>query len=253
MIIKVLEVFKSFEFEIEKEYKNFVFLRNKNKEKKEYMLIANIDDEKEIITTVENIENYFNNITLDFQDVEKNISALYLLNINDYSKFDAYCNYIYELEESTYGMKRNVLYYTDNELEALNNIFEEEIFIDKIKDVICNNKEFSEFKKSPEDNNLYNICSKLFIKLNCLNYPFEENKDFKYLSTKIKKKIDEKEDLILSYDDIESELYNNTEQNNNIEFYNSLKPFVLNEIEMKIEALIDERVEKYIQKFKGEK
>lgn len=257
MLNKVVEIFKESYYEILQDSEMCMILRKAKDNEREYILIANINKSKvygELVEEVEKIEKYYDSISLDFQDVDKNITALYLLNIETSSNLETYSNFIYELEESVYGMKRNVLYYTNYELEELKKLNQKDSLANSIKEIVCSIDSFEKFKQSPEENPSYNICSKLFIKLNCFNYPFKPNKEFTYLASIIKHKVDNSKELNVPYDDVEKNLEEVSLQNiTNLELYNSLLPKIELSMGTDIEDKIEEKMEFYLEKYKGEK
>ncbi len=77
---------------------------------------------------------------------------------------------IFSLEEDGYSFKKHVLYYSQTELDLLNEIDTRD-FANLIKD----QSKFSLYKKSPLVESEYGIASRIFIKLPFLSVPVDES------------------------------------------------------------------------------
>lgn len=120
------------------------FYKHKSTKIANYFLVNTIDcrrfedDEEKVINALEQLENEYskrltsNGVSLkqkiieSFDDikeasqVDKNISAIYLLLFKDIEKINNYRNVVYSIEESPNYFKRYVLPYTQKQTEQLN-------------------------------------------------------------------------------------------------------------------------------------
>lgn len=189
MINAIKNLLLEFNYGIDFETRNSVFAYNLSKTKKDYYFIFDLGEFKSIELLnrkVEVTENMFINREITFEDSSKNTTAIYLINIEQQFLTDKLKSFIYELEETPYYMKRNVLYYTKKELEYILKCTEERRLKDTVLKKIKDNELFNCFKHNKEGNEIYSIISKLFIKFNCFNYPFESNKEFTHLLNSIR-------------------------------------------------------------------
>lgn len=233
-------------YKLELETEKSLFMKNIEKMKKDYYFVANLgeyDDIANLKLKVDEAEKEYNDLPLLYADIPKNTTAIFLININEEKYLKKIYNFIYELEENAFGMRRNVLYFTNSELEAIKN--SGEIMINKlIFDSIKNQEQFENFKRGLKGKALYSIVSKLFIKLNCLQYPFSTNKEFTYLESQIESRSEQTNTYLRNnHKDLKSELEKLNDKSNYITFYNCFKKSVEEEIEDDLETRVAKKIE----------
>lgn len=166
------------------------------------------------------VENYWNINLLKKYNVEsdykKNTSLIISVKVN--SVFDEYklSNKIYDIEESPYFFKRYIILYTEQQKELIQNIKSS-----KYISILSDKEKFRAYKKNKkgEDNIndrfeddvlIYDIISKLYIKIPFLVYNFDEDERLPILADRINKALDSNQKKIrdnLIDIDIESDNY----------------------------------------------
>ena len=105
-------------------------------------------------------------------------------------------NKIYDIEESPYFFKRYVILYTEEQKKLI-----EKIEIEKYLDILSNKDNFRNYKKNKkgeenfnsefkENELIYDIISKLYIKIPFLVYNFNDNEKLPILRERINKILD---------------------------------------------------------------
>lgn len=162
--------------------------------KQEYFIVMNLKEPKvedldkllnegfnEIYNDVVN-SDYFNNYVI------KNTTAIIFLELEDLnsaSNNSILNKKILDIEESKYNFKKNVITYTSKQVNDFMGIYREEDNINEsINNIIYNKNEFIEFKKNPISESVYNLISKLQIKIPFLTLK-NENKSIKSLKQEI--------------------------------------------------------------------
>lgn len=175
----------------------------------------------------ENIDN-----DEDKKALDKNLSAVYVIKVNDSKKFYDNRNLIYEIEESPYFFKRYVLAYTQEQLAELKNTISNgdiyaEIYTDEYLSKFVD--DFDEYKKlmNNEGDGYYELLVRLFCKLPFLNFITSNEISIDSLEKKIEDRIWEEENLknihsclidkTILLEDSESEEENNKDSNSDEE------------------------------------
>ncbi|HHX8534862.1 TPA: ABC-three component system middle component 1 [Vibrio alginolyticus] len=100
----------------------------------------------------------------------KNTDVVVLFELDRLADIIDHESEIFSLEEDGYSFKKHVLYYSQTELDFLNEIDTRD-FANLIKD----QSKFSLYKKSPLVESEYGIASRIFIKLPFLSVPVDES------------------------------------------------------------------------------
>lgn len=162
--------------------------------KKEYFIVINLKQPKEedlgkllnegfneIYNEVVN-SDYFNNYVI------KNTTAIIFLELEDLnsaSNNSTLNKKILDIEESKYNFKKNVITYTSKQINDFMKIYRGKDNINEIiNDIIYDKNEFIEFKKNPISDSVYNLTSKLQIKIPFLTLK-NESKSIKSLKQEI--------------------------------------------------------------------
>lgn len=100
----------------------------------------------------------------------KNTDVVILFELNSLSDIVNYESEVFYLEEDGYSFKKHVLYYSQEELDLLN-----DIEVNEIPNLIKDQVKFRLYKKSPLTESEYGIASRIFIKLPFLSVPVDES------------------------------------------------------------------------------
>lgn len=126
--------------------------------------------------------DYFNNY------VVKNTTAIIFLELEDLnsaSNNSILNKKILDIEESKYNFKKNVITYTYKQANDFIKVYRElDNINESINSIIYNKDAFIEFKKNPISESIYNLTSKLQIKIPFLTLE-NENKSIKSLKQEI--------------------------------------------------------------------
>lgn len=126
--------------------------------------------------------NYFNNYVI------KNTTAIIFLELRDLisaSNNSTLNKKILDIEESKYNFKKNVITYTSKQVNDFIKLYYESGDINNlINDIIYDKTAFIGFKKNPISESIYNLTSKLQIKIPFLRLK-NENKSIKSLKQEI--------------------------------------------------------------------
>jgi len=173
----------------------------------DFLTVLFIDEEKFLnINLLEYIENLFDIISQQ-SDLkmgwDKNLSLLIMLKVNQLNLSPKIQSLIFDIEEEPFMFKKYILPYTDRQQELfktqLEN-YEGRNEIAFLEHVLYNSKNFSVFKarNENEDFHLYDLVSKLYIKIPYLNI-VNQNKEVKSLLN----------DIVYSFTEEEKALYKN--------------------------------------------
>ncbi|WP_202709467.1 ABC-three component system middle component 1 [Sporosalibacterium faouarense] len=133
---------------------------------------------KEMIYYFKKAENRLNYA----YDIEKNTSLMVCVEVDslkeNFKNNENTRKLIYDVEEDPYMFKKNVLLYTDKQVERFSNKFNKSntLIKEKLYSIINNNDMFKEFKKNPYKSTSYSLVSSLFIKIPFLRYERETRK-----------------------------------------------------------------------------
>ena len=223
-----------------------------NENKKEYYFIIDLDiaqiEEGLMDDTIDKIvRNYWKiDVLKEYyvgSDYKKNTSLIVLVKAD--SVFDEYklSNKIYDIEESPYFFKRYVILYTDKQMKLIENIN-----VGQYQSILSDKKKFVDYKKSKkgEDNFnsklkndvlIYDIISKLYIKIPFLVYKFDGDDKLPILAECINEALDDKQkkirDILIDVDlesDSYYELFNDSLENPTEEEIEKKYNEILNEI-----------------------
>ena len=147
----------------------------------------------------------------DKKALDKNLSAVYVIEVDDSKKFYDNRNLIYDIEESPYFFKRYILAYTKNQVNDLvdkmskNGISLDRINDDDLSKLVDN---FDEYKKlmNNKGDGYYELLVRLFCKLPFLNFTTSNEISIDSLDKKIEEEIKE-EGLSPIYDRLLEEIY----------------------------------------------
>lgn len=180
-----------------------MFVPNVSNNKIEYFIVINLKN-----PTISNlnklIEYDFNSIYSYVKSIkdykaymEKNTSLVVLLETTE--RDSNFNRKVFDIEENKYNFKKYVITYTQDQLEQLQDIDSQEgDLLKKTNEIIYDKDEFIEFKSNPMEDSLYNIVSKLYIKLPFLKLnPKEE---------KISSLEDDIKDKFLLYEEIDKNI-----------------------------------------------
>lgn len=147
----------------------------------------------------------------DKKALDKNLSAVYVIEVDDSKKFYDNRNLIYDIEESPYFFKRYILAYTQKQAnELIDKMNQNGISIDKINDEDLSKlvDNFDEYKKlmNNKGDGYYELLVRLFCKLPFLNFTTSNDISIDSLDKKIEEKIKE-EGLSLIYNRLIEEMY----------------------------------------------
>ncbi|OXX83221.1 hypothetical protein AVM15_12405, partial [Paraclostridium benzoelyticum] len=162
--------------------------------KQEYFIVINLKQPKEedldkllnegfneIYSEVVN-SDYFNNYVI------KNTTSIIFLELEDLNSArnnSTLNKKILDIEESKYNFKKNVITYTSKQINDFMEIYRGKDNINEIiNDIIYDKNEFIEFKKNPISDSVYNLTSKLQIKIPFLTLK-NESKSIKSLKQEI--------------------------------------------------------------------
>lgn len=185
--------------------------------KQEYFIVMNLKEPKiedldkllnegfnEIYNELVN-SYYFNNYVI------KNTTAIIFLELRDLnsaSNNSSLNKKILDIEESKYNFKKNVITYTSKQVREFIKVYRELGNINEsINNIIYDKDSFVEFKKNPISESIYNLTSKLQIKIPFLTLN-NENKSIKSLKKEINNELTQKKYLefvnkIISIEDLE--------------------------------------------------
>lgn len=135
------------------------------------------------------------------REMEKNTSIIILINEDKIDNINNMKNYISYLEEDPYYFRKYVLTYTNNDYKLLNEIIERDenrSLVNVLNNIIKDVDIFKEFK-TKDNKNIYDIVSKIFIKIPFFNIPKIESDnliELESLESKIKEEL-VKNDIIV--------------------------------------------------------
>lgn len=121
------------------------------------------------------LQQLFNN-SREASQLDKNTSAIYLLNFNDLKEVEHYRNLIYSIEESPNYFKRYILPYTDNQVEELLKIvhdYKNKRIVEILTDLANDEDEYYNLLDHKDSNRVYELVIRLFSKIPFLQYMFK--------------------------------------------------------------------------------
>lgn len=170
----IVEIFKSFQFELMNDNldnKNISFIVvNQKNTKKEYFLITFFDNLDEVLEIQKEIHTRLrkNNKNLKLSsDWEKNTTMLIFYKTNAIPMETASYRNILEIEENPYFFKKQILSYTDNQVELYRSEQGAVKHKEFLEEYVNNIEKYEKFKKSNKDlsENVYALVANLHIKL----------------------------------------------------------------------------------------
>lgn len=178
------------------------FYKHVNKNIASYFIIYSIDcrkfedDEKSMKIALEKLEREYSSsnneqsesIKLKIQksfdnnqeasQVDKNTSAIYLIQFNDIKKLNLHRNLVYAIEESPNYFKRYIIPYTESQVIHLKKIldnYEGRDIDDILSDIANNENEYYKLLEGQNTGSVYEFIIRLFSKLPFLQYKFKAN------------------------------------------------------------------------------
>lgn len=179
---------------------NIAFYKHELTEIANYFIINAIDcrefedNEEQVINSLEQLEIDYskssdsNNISLKQQIIEsfnnakeasqidKNTSAIYLLLFENIDNLNNYRNAVYSIEESPNHFKRNVLPYTQKQMNQLTislSQFHDRSLVDALCQIVDNEDSYFELVEGKELDSTYGLAIRMFSKLPFLQYKFK--------------------------------------------------------------------------------
>lgn len=176
------------------------FYKHKNENIASYFIINNIDcrkfeDDKEAMkVALETLEREYSrpnnsqteSIKLKIQktfdnnkeasQVDKNTSAIYLIQFNDMENLNLHRNLVYAIEESPNYFKRYIIPYTETQVIHLKKIlddYEGRGIDDILSDIANNENEYYKLLEGQNTGSVYEFVIRLFSKLPFLQYKFK--------------------------------------------------------------------------------
>lgn len=161
-----------------------------------------------------NLEEYSNQVELSFSDEnyysnsksdparKKNTSIIFFVETTDVLEFEKQNKkLIYDIEESTYYLKKYVLVYSKKHVSLLNNYLSNNEKKDSIKKemevIISDINEYRKSAKSNKSDSLYLFVLKLYAKIPFTSYDVKPEPRIGESLEKIEKEIDDQEDDII--------------------------------------------------------
>lgn len=152
-----------------------IFIPKPSNPKIEYFIVTtlinpSINDLKKLMSAdFNNIYSYIKNSQYYNNYMDKNTSLIILLEFDDldYISNNPILNkYIFDIEEDKYNFKKYVITYSKKQLDELHKIDKlEGSLMENINEIIYSRDKFTNFKQNPTEDSLYNLISKLYIKL----------------------------------------------------------------------------------------
>lgn len=198
------------------------FFESENENKISYFIVNYLDcieienDEESIRNRLNGLEKLYTDEEYSFKkriaeklnnkeniaQIDKNMSAIYVLKFSDSKVLNKYKNLVYSIEESSSFFKRYVLVYSDKQIEDLYNSIE--ISNDKKSEKECVKFKLSKFVDNKEgyyklmnnhgsNNSSYELAIRLFSKIPFLDYYFEPDTLEYDLAMSINNQLDETE------------------------------------------------------------
>jgi hypothetical protein len=176
------------------------FYKHKNKKIASYFLIYNIDcreienNEESMKTALELLEKNYSSSRIaasesiiskilnsfdnnqEASQVDKNTSAIYLLQFNDLNNLILYRNLIYAIEESPNYFRRYILPFTEVQTDILKKIINDHAdrsLDDILSDIANNEDEYYKLSESKNIGSVYELVIRIFSKLPFLQYKFK--------------------------------------------------------------------------------
>lgn len=157
------------------------------------VLENNYIDENTNINIRKELLGVFEDDSLAVQ-LDKNISAIYLIRLKDICELDSYKNVIYYVEESPYFFRRFVLPYTDKQVSNLKAIIldnKEKTIRDVLSDLANDEDEYFELAEHKGINSVYELVIRLFSKIPILQYNFRAEQKPISVEERIENSLDE--------------------------------------------------------------
>lgn len=152
-----------------------IFIPKPSNKKIEYFVVAslinpNMNDLNKLIEhDFNNIYSYIKNSEHYNNYMDKNTSLIILLEFDDFKYMlnNSILNKcIFDMEENKYNFKKYVITYSKNQLKELQAVDKlEGSLLENINEIIYSREYFTDFKLNPTEDSIYNLISKLYIKL----------------------------------------------------------------------------------------
>lgn len=152
-------------------------------------------------TLKQSLINSFSNIQ-EASQIDKNTSAIYLIQFNNIDKLSNYRNAVYSIEESPNYFKRYVLPYTEDQVEQLNMALDQygdRSILDALSQIVDSQENYFNLVKSKSLDSTYGLAIRMFSKLPFLQYKFKAELAPDPIEKQVEKKLS---DEILKYHNI---------------------------------------------------
>lgn len=208
MIDYIQNLLKECDYSVVTRENNVVFMRNTSQKRRDYYCIYDLgkyESIKKAEEKAESLDEIFYSLSSNFDDAVKNTTAIYLWNIGKMEKSLEIKHFVLKLEENSDGFKKNVLYYTEGEEKILQELKANGSHVSEVLDNVKNQTLFKLFKENKTKKEHFSLSSKIFIKLNCLRFNFDPNKEFTDLNKSISNNIASKTEIQVKINEILSE------------------------------------------------
>lgn len=151
---------------------------------------ASPNDSQEKAIRIHILESFDNN--REASQIDKNTSAIYLLQLNDMKNLRGLRNLVYAIEESPNYFKRYIIPYTETQVNLLQtkiDTYEGRDIDDILSNIANNEKEYYRLSESKNIGSAYELVIRLFSKLPFLQYKFEADSTPLSLERDISEKI----------------------------------------------------------------
>ncbi|WDV44076.1 hypothetical protein PV797_11110 [Clostridiaceae bacterium M8S5] len=140
------------------------------------------------------IQNSFAN-NKEASQIDKNTSAIYLIQLSDMKKMSQYRNMVFAIEESPNYFKRYVIPYTESQAKSLKytiDNYDERTINDILSDIANNEDEYYKLLEAKNIGSEYEFVIRLFSKIPFLQYKFKADPVPLAIENDILQKIDGK-------------------------------------------------------------
>ena len=199
----MINLFKEYNFIKLWEDNNRIFFTNTNKNVVSYFILNFIDCsdisdddnylreelsklEEEYIDSSNEKSGIKYSIIDSFEDkqevaqIDKNTSAIYLVEFSEINMLAKYRNLIYSIEESPNYFKRYILPYTEKQVVGLNKVlsdYKDRNIVEILTDLADDEENYYSLMNAKNSNSIYELVIRLFSKVPFLQYKFRAKSD----------------------------------------------------------------------------
>lgn len=112
--------------------------------------------------------------------IDKNTSAIYLVQFSEENMLSKYRNLIYAIEESPNYFRRYILPYTEKQVEGLKNVlsdYQGKNIVEVLTDLADDEDDYYSLMNAKNNNSVYELVIRLFSKVPFLQYQFKAKSD----------------------------------------------------------------------------